>query len=52
MIKNAELQLIVVTKVLHAKEQMDNAENMYQPFDAVRAFDRNRGAITLGGKCR
>ena len=52
MIKNATLQLIVATKVLHAKEQMDRVENMYQPFDAVGAFDRNRGAIALAGKCR
>ena len=48
MIKNATLQLIVATKVLHA----NRVENMYQPFEAVGAFDRNRGAIALAGKCR
>lgn len=35
-----------------AKEQMNSAENVYQSFDAVGAFDRNRGAIALGGKYR
>ena len=35
-----------------AKEQMDSAENVYQLFVAVVAFDRNRGAIALGGKYR
>ena len=35
-----------------AKEQMDIAENVYQSFHAVGAFDRNRGAIALGGKYR
>ena len=32
-----------------AKEQMDSAENVYQLFVAVVAFDRNRWAIALGG---
>lgn len=35
-----------------AKEQINSAENVYQQFDTVVAFDRNRGAIALGGKCR
>lgn len=35
-----------------AKEQTDSAENVYQLFVAVVAFDRNRWAIALGGKYR